>query len=193
MTDGEKSQKLKNQDPDAQLLSETPDELRPARIAYVRERWKQLADAQKSRGEGAVRYLMLINAGGAVAVLSFMGAMQKTTPVPGAPAMLGLFIIGIILVGLVHARQLYGVHSIFREWQQGVQSYYADHLTWGELVKQDQQRSRDYGLAAILGWLSFACFIVAVGIGLTNIGALSTTTPKGVSDHGSRASPAAKP
>ena len=40
---------------------------------YINERWSQLYELEKEWGKEAIKYLMLTNAGGAVATLSFIG------------------------------------------------------------------------------------------------------------------------
>jgi len=58
-------------------------ELHKARIEYVNRRWRDLYERQLDVGDRVIKYLILINSGGAVAVLSFMGAMKTLDPVPG--------------------------------------------------------------------------------------------------------------
>src|SRR6266446_6638553 len=94
---------------EAVKLSEMPNEMREVRLAYVKERWSQLADLEKEYGQSAFTYLMVVNSGGAAAVLSFMGAMKTTTPILGAQWMLALYLLGVILVGIVRALSYYRV------------------------------------------------------------------------------------
>ena len=56
-------------------LSQEIPEARETHIGYVITRWKQLHEMVTAASKDAVTYLMLTNSGGAIGVLSFMGAM----------------------------------------------------------------------------------------------------------------------
>src|SRR5689334_7672656 len=88
----------------AMKLSETKD---PAMVqqhfTYIDERWKQLNGLVKESAERANAYLLLTNAGGAGAMLAFLGANPDIRKFFVARLSLALFTIGIILVGILDA------------------------------------------------------------------------------------------
>jgi uncharacterized membrane protein len=69
-------------------------------LDFIDKRDNHLVGVSKDAVESALKYIFLTNAGGAVATLSFLGAVfVKRLPLKFA---LGLFVAGLILVG-VHA------------------------------------------------------------------------------------------
>lgn len=145
-------------------FSESGD-LRQGRMQYIDQRWKGFADQLVVRLDAAVTYLMLANSGGAVAVLGFMGAMRSTTPIHGAPTMLGLFLSGIVLVGVLRAIHYYRIAWLFASWRADVDEFFADLLGWKDMLERDRLRSRRFWLADVVALLSFAFFIAGVYVG----------------------------
>ena len=156
-------------DGDALLLSETPEEIRESRIEYIRERWKQLSDTQGTRTEAFVKHLTLSNAGGALAVLSFLGAAYDRAMEVSAPLMLAFFVAGLLLVGVLHLAQLGKVAGLFEGWRNDVGLFYSDRLTWGELLGRDRQRLSPPSHVLVLGGASFICFVVGGALGLWGV------------------------
>lgn len=150
-------------------FSRTPEELRRRHVEYVNTRWKQLAELSKEYSQAAVTYLLLTNSGSAIAVLSFMGAMKTTTPIPNAPAMLMWFLGGVALVGLLRAIVMYHVGRRFTRWRNGVQKYYADEWTWEQLVIHDEEMGWWYWPADLCGWASFVCFLYGLWLGVSSL------------------------
>jgi hypothetical protein len=75
--------------------------------AQIDQRWAQLHALEKEWSEKVVQYLFLTNAGGAAATLGFLGASEKAFNQAGVKLSLGLFILGLILVGFVTAKAYY--------------------------------------------------------------------------------------
>jgi hypothetical protein len=84
-------------------LNETESQLRAARLKYIDTRWEQLNELGKEAGERAIKYLMLTNAGGAVAMLSYFGANEEARSLVQAKVALGFFLFGILFVGVLDA------------------------------------------------------------------------------------------
>jgi len=150
-------------------LSEMPSEMREARLDYVRERWSQLADLEQEYGRAVFTYLMVVNSGGAAAVLSFMGAMKTTTPIPGAQWMLALYLLGVILVGVVRGLSHYRISWRYGRWRAGVQKLYKEEWGWEELQRDDESLGWYYWPVEAAVWGSFLSFLAATGIGALNI------------------------
>ncbi len=51
------------------------DELRDIRNKFVNERWEQLYNLSKESSESAIKYLFTTNAGGGLAVLTYLGTI----------------------------------------------------------------------------------------------------------------------
>jgi len=149
-------------------LSEENAELRAVHIQYVNTRWKQLYEMVAGTSKDAITYLMVTNSGGAIAVLSFMGAMKSINPIPGALCMLASFVTGVVLIGFGRGVVYYRAYWLFSGWRSGVTKYYADTIEWGELVDEDNKRSRYFIWADIIAWLSFFCFLTGLAIGFVS-------------------------
>jgi hypothetical protein len=149
--------------------SEHSDEAKQARLDYINSRWKELNELQREAGRLAGTYLMVTNSGGAVAVLSYMGAMKTTTPSVTAPAMLLAFVLGIVMVGVGRAAAYYRVTKRYGRWRRGVQHFYRDEWTWQELLADDETMGWQFPLGEFLAWASFACFLAGAGLGVTSL------------------------
>jgi hypothetical protein len=118
-----------------------------------------------------LRYLFLTNAGGAIAVLSFMGASENVRAVSGPKWALGFFVVGLILLGILSAYQLYHSANLNAQWRRSLQQYLAGRITWDLLIEGDQERS--YVVTSYFGYLfgygSFICFCGGSVIGLVLI------------------------
>lgn len=151
-------------------FSETNNpELHKARIEYVNRRWRDLYERQLDVGDRIIKYLILINSGGAVAVLSLMGAMKTLDPVPGARWMLALFLSGIVVTGFLMIIGAYRLSCVFRGWRNDTDNYYKNELDWDDVLKQDRKRSGDFWITHALGWAVFLCFISGLVIAASGL------------------------
>ena len=153
----------------AMPLSQEKPEVREAHVAYVNTRWKQLHEMTTSASKDAATYLMVTNSGGAVAVLSFMGAMKTVTPIPGAVWMLASFVFGVVLLGFGRAANYYRAYWLFSGWRTDVRKYYIDDIEWSMLIIGDEKRARYFPWIDIVAWMSFFCFLAGLVIGFVSI------------------------
>lgn len=147
---------------------ETPEQ-RSHRIDYSTQRWKQLHALEKECAETAIKYLLLTNSGGAVTVLSFMGASEKARTSPGAIVALACFVIGVVLVGVFNIIRYYKVASLFREWRRGSENYFDGKVDWKILTDDDNKRSYKNRSLHIVGNLSFVAFVIGAILGMINL------------------------
>ena len=132
---------------------------RAAYLNHINQRWGQLYNLEKEYGDRAYKYLMLVNSGGAIAILSFMGASQIARDSCGVKLALVLFVCGVVLVGLSTAKQFYYLSGLFKNWKKDVTNFFNDQISWEHLLKEDEERAVENKLDHILPWLSFFCFI----------------------------------
>lgn len=149
--------------------SQHTPELRQVRVAYIDERWHELAELQRDAGKTAATYLMVCNSGGAVTVLSFMGAMKTTTPFHTAPAMLLSFVLGIVLIGIGRAFAYYRVTVRYKRWREAVRRFYGDEWTWDQALAYDNAMGVTSVLSDVIGWSAFACFLAGVILGVFSL------------------------
>lgn len=143
-------------------LSEMHSDLQKARCEYVESRWTGLVDHINKSVEDIWKYLLLVNSGGAVALMSLMGAKDSLTPFSCASYVLALLMLGVLFVGIAKAANYYRLYYLFSRWKSDVNQFYADDMCWDELTKKDDVRSRYFYLADLFGWASFLCFVIAL-------------------------------
>lgn len=147
-------------------FTDQPPEVRKIYIDLVNQRWGQLHALEKEWFERAIQYLFLLNSGGAIATLSFLGASKiPFASATGVKVSLGSFILGIVLVGLSVAKSYYRMAGLFRHYRKNVNLYFKDQISWEYLTDKDEKRSEARWLDHLLPWLSFGCFIIGCGLG----------------------------
>jgi len=156
-------------------FSEMSKELQEVAIAYTKNRFNQYTQEIAHWGEDSIKYLLLGNAGSAAAALSFMGSSENVRALLGPKLALGFFIIGIIFVGLLLVRLLYGA----REWHTGLSQdahkfYMLDEMDWDTLYNKDQKRSGPIKCADCFAWSAAISLLVGLAIGFVT---LLTYTP----------------
>lgn len=148
------------------MFSETPEEIRSGRLEYIDQRWRQLHQLEKEQVEVILKYLLLINSGGAVAMLSFMGTATSIRESVWAKVVLGAFVLGMVLVGVLKVYLLHRVEGIFKKWKAGVHEYYRDRVTWEHLTDKDNETSAPSFWPYLIGYCAFGCFIAGAGFGI---------------------------
>jgi hypothetical protein len=128
-------------------------------IGHIDRRWRQLYDLEKEWGERAFKYLFLTNSGGAIAMLSFLGAYDKALNLVGTKIALFLFVFGVFLVGISTAKTFHYFSRLLKEYTLGVHDFYSDKISYDHLIEEDKKRVKvsfmDYGIP----YASFACFV----------------------------------
>ena len=100
------------------------------------QRWTQINTLRNDFIEKAIRFLFLTNAGGAVAVLSFIGNSDEARRMGGPLFALVCFALGIVFIGIYLAIQYHRFDSLLRGYYSDVRKYYADQMEWLELRKK---------------------------------------------------------
>jgi hypothetical protein len=143
--------------------------IRQFRWGYINARWSQLNALTKDWGDKAVSYLMLTNAGGAVAVLSFMGASDKVREMVGPRLALCCFAAGVIFTGILVAKQLHRFEGLYKGYKKDSEQYLAGQMDWDTVVSEDEKRVQasfwDYGL----GYVAFGLFILGCVAGVISL------------------------
>lgn len=159
--------------------SDDSEEHRTANIGYANERWRQLYGLQNDWGTEGIKYLLLVNSGAAVAMLAFLGSVAKARDLGWPKATLGFFALGIVLIGFLHVLRHYHVSQLFKKWRESVNEYYTDQKEWSRIIEDDNKRSDRFDLALLLAYLSFACFIIGIVIGMFNFSDLTSGEENG--------------
>jgi hypothetical protein len=139
-------------------FSQEPDHVRQYRFNLISARWAQLNALTKDWSDKAVSYLMLTNAGGAVAVLSFM-ASDKVREMPGPRIALSCFAAGVIVTGILVAKQLHRFEAILKGYVKDSTRYLADQIEWDTLTTDDDSRAKPSVMDYAWGYVAFILFI----------------------------------
>ncbi len=143
-----------------------PKEIIQQKVDSINYRWKELYELEVKYGDDAMKYLFYVNAGGAAAVLAFIGT---SSPAIGnlcsIKFSLILFAVGLILDGLLIAFQLHRAGSIFDQWRNDANAYYNQQKKYSELINADDDRSDRSKMAFVLGYFSLGAFILGLIFG----------------------------
>ena len=118
-----------------------------------------------------VKFVTAINAGGVIAIMSFMGATKKVNffLLLGV----GFYLAGVILMGLV-LRTLFNTHIKFlKEFENDVLNFIDNKLRWDTLCKKESDRNIIIKGADIMGIFAFIAFLCG-----SSSGVLSLIIPK---------------
>ena len=139
---------------------EAGKQLRWIRSQHIEGRWSQLYHLSKESGDSAIRYLFTTNAGGAVAVLAYLGSAAQGGGAPW-PAKIALvcFFTGLLFVGFYRIYIVHRYEALFDNYRRLVGSYYEDDIDWYQLLEGDEEKVGNSKVPYLLGYLSFSSFI----------------------------------
>ena len=112
---------------------------------------------------------MLTNAGGAIAVLGFMGSSDVVRAMHGPRYALGFFLSGIVLTGILIARGIHYMSRLFHGWLSDTAKYYSDEVGWNEIIESDKTRAETNIVVYFMGYTAFLCFIIGSVIGFLKL------------------------
>lgn len=135
------------------------------RNEYIEERWRQLHGLEKEWGDRALKYLLVTNSGGAIAVLSFIGAEKSSDPDMGVKITLFLFVLGIVLVGISMAMTFHHISGLFLSWKSDAKRYHANQISWTNLTGRDNERSKVRYIDYAVPYAAFTCFVMGCMFG----------------------------
>jgi hypothetical protein len=143
---------------------------RTAREQFIDLREKQLQTVTVSAVESAVKFLFTTNAGGAVSVLAYLGAVASNPTDQLMPKIsLALFFLGIIFVGIYHACLVHVYSGIFKKYQASVKRYFAERLEWEAFFNEITSQVKPSVIPYVLAYLSFGCFVLGSLLGTLGI------------------------
>jgi hypothetical protein len=154
--------------------SDDTDDHRKANIDYVNKRWEQLYGLELEFSTEGIKYLLFVNAGAAVAVLAFHGSVPAVRDMVWPKVMLAFFVVGVILIGVLHIARYRVVSLLFKHWQKSVNEYFTEAKGWSEVTSADVAKARKYPWVPYLGYASFACFVIGAAIGMFNFSTLTS-------------------
>jgi hypothetical protein len=141
------------------MFSQEPAPIQQWRCRFINERWRQLNALRDGWIEKALNFLILTNAGGAVAVLSFMGASDDVRGMWWPRIALCCFSLGVIFAGIFIAKQFHRLDSLFFGYHVDSERYLSDQIEWDALRTRDDDRSKVSFIDYLCGYVPFGLFI----------------------------------
>jgi hypothetical protein len=138
-------------------------------IDMMDNRWKELSEHELESISKLLQFLFLTNAGGAVAVLSFIGTASLDILNWKVLLSLTSFSTGVVLVGILHfLRHLY-FSKLFTSWRINTGKFMQNQLSWGELADSDRSISSRDNHLYIVGFICGGCLVVGFISGLMSL------------------------
>jgi hypothetical protein len=131
----------------------------------VDEHTKRVQSESLGSLEAGINYLFLINAGGAVAVLSFLGAAEKAEVRTSPLVALAFFAVGVMLVGAIKAFRVHYFGKRSTAWFTESARFFAGEIDWQDLNERYGKAAVEPRWPYVVGYASFACFVIGALIG----------------------------
>lgn len=145
------------------LHRESGAHLYEVRARHNTERFNQLNGLLNSGTQSVWTYLMSVNGGGAAGMLAFIGAKDSIASQVWPYVVLGLFTVGLILVGIAHAVIVHKVQALIDNWNAHMSLYWQDRIGWSVVLAKDKEVvARQKAVPWILGWLALVLFLAGV-------------------------------
>jgi hypothetical protein len=158
---------------------------------FIETRWTQLADAFEKSIEDTSKYLLLVNSGAAVAVLTFIGTDERIREMTWPTWMLFSFTLGVIFCGLALIFRVNRLNKLFSAWRADVADHSAGKLDWENLINRDAGRADAKNLTSLFRNLAFFCFVAGVIIGGFNFNSTAKGEEVGRQKQNTTEAPAA--
>ena len=108
--------------------------------------------ASNDWGAEGIKFLFLVNAGAAVALLAFIGSVANARDLSWPKVSLGFFALGIVLIGLLHVLRYFRISKLFKKWRESVNEYYTEQKDWDQIIDEDKQVSERFDWALLMAY-----------------------------------------
>ncbi len=166
MADSDNSQITPSKD--AKKFADLGPEIQISHLEIINKRASQLYDLTKEFGLTGVKYLFYTNAGGAVAVLSFIGTANPNNHLGVFTYIsLGCFTAGVIFLLSLFIELTLKSDYLLADWHKSTISYINNETsTWNEIIKKVSKVKNISWWERMLALVSFICFIIGCIIGV---------------------------
>ena len=124
------------------------------------ERLRPLWDMQWKSIDEAVKYLFLVNSGGAIAVLGYLGTDSTKIHAPWAGMAVVLFCLGIVFVGVIRFMLFHRSRSLFESLRQELKACAKGEMKVEAVSSKDEERSEARIREILCGYAALSCFIL---------------------------------
>lgn len=133
----------------------------PEQIAYVEQRWHQLYALLMDSVKTAINYLFIVNGGGCVAVLAFLGSDKANEHKALLLIVLVLFFVGLLLVGVLNIQRYRLFTKLERNWVNSTNNYNPDNNNFKKIIADDNTLVMSGKNIVYWGYASFLCLFLA--------------------------------
>jgi hypothetical protein len=142
-------------------LSEMDLPMRQQVLAELRTHLELLREQHNDHVAHARKYLTLTNGGAIVATLAFLNSQPGATNSVWVWVSLGLFLVGLIAVGVLIALTYVAGNRAFLNWLDDFDRFHRDEVELGVMFARLNAITRPrINVAAMSGWASFGAFII---------------------------------
>jgi hypothetical protein len=147
-------------------FSQVPEPIKSQTEEYIKRRFNEIVSIWNYWLEHCVKFISFMNAGGVIAILTFMGITKKIEIISLPGLALGLFVLGIFLDGILFSTMFNRMKNQYQNMNLEVADLFADKLDREDFLAKDQKRLELSKSAFFLGWGAAICFYIGVIIGL---------------------------
>ena len=141
--------------------SKTPTLILDQYVKHNDERWGQLNDLIMSVINDGVKYLFLVNAGGSVAILTFIGTSADVRGLEWPWTVLFFLFLGLLFVGVLHFARYHVISYLLNKWSDDLVVFYQGNTEHHTLNDSDVRRVKKTEWILVFAYLSFLSFICA--------------------------------
>lgn len=135
-------------------------------LAKIEPQSDRLLQNEITSSHAVLTILTGANAGGAVAVLAYIGQAGLGKLIPHATEVLALFIFGFMAAMFLALCLFYLAHFRVLSWVRGVSEFYDGNLSWRELWSSRRTFVGWRWVPHVMGWLSVVLFIAGATWGI---------------------------
>lgn len=141
--------------------TDTPPELLEKYVSKINSRWGQLNELMLSIVTDGIKYLFYVNAGGCVAMLTFIGTADTARHLQWPWTVLGIFFVGLFFVGVLNLARYHVLDYLLKGWNTDVSTFYSGDLEYSDLHSRDDVRVEKTSWILVFAYLAFLAFVAA--------------------------------
>jgi len=143
-----------------------PNDQSEFRRDYTEARWGQLHAFEKESSEAGYTFLFHVNAGGAAAVLAFIGTSAALAANETIYKALACFVAGLICCGIFRACHYCWASRMFDNWRRHYNEYAESREDWETLLAADDLVSKPTSALYLFVTLSGIAFVAGCSFGI---------------------------
>ena len=145
------------------------EEARKARERFIENRERQLQSITTESVDKSLTFLFSANAGSAVALLAYLGAIASNSSAIEFKVALAMFFLGVMFIGIFRAfvTEMYG--SLFWKYKKSVENYYEEKQEWEDFYREVKAQVVKNNIPRIFVYTSFGCFVLGCIFGVVGL------------------------